>query len=180
LNHLPISEFVPIYGVDSKNGDINLFKDRWLKPPPARACESTGQTIDICQVIKSLSGMTASVGFADLGLSPGLVRPRLPVTSRTENGPHSYLPIIVEVWTVTLAGLTRTVCMLNIMILTYMYMMLTSGLHPSQHFFLAAGRHIKATDMIWPVVKQLIRSQRRIQAFDATTGQKREPFPRGR
>ena len=53
--------------------------------------------------------------------------------------------------------------------------MLTSGqnnFHPSQNFFLAAARHIKATDMIRPVVEQLIRLQRGIQAFDATTGRK--------
>jgi hypothetical protein len=39
-------------------------------------------------------------------------------------------------------------------------------------FFLAAGRHIKATDMIQPLVEQLVRLQRGIQAFDATTGRK--------
>ena len=47
-----------------------------------------------------------------------------------------------------------------------------NNFHPSQNFFLAAGRHIKATDMIQPVVEQLIRLQRGIQAFDATTGRK--------
>ena len=53
--------------------------------------------------------------------------------------------------------------------------MLTSGqnnFHPSQNFFLATGKHINATDMIQPVVEQLIRLQRGIQAFDATTGRK--------
>jgi hypothetical protein len=44
-----------------------------------------------------------------------------------------------EVWTVTLAGLSRKVCMLNIMSLTC-----GDNFHPSQNFFLAAGRHIKA------------------------------------
>jgi hypothetical protein len=47
-----------------------------------------------------------------------------------------------------------------------------NNFHPSQNFFLAAGKHIKATDMIRPVVEQLIRLQRGIQAFDATTGRK--------
>ncbi|KAN0072795.1 hypothetical protein V8E54_008909 [Elaphomyces granulatus] len=56
---------------------------------------------------------------------------------------------------VTLAGLPRM-----------------NNFHPSQNFFLAAGRHIKATDMIRPVVEQLVRLQRGIQAFDATTGRK--------
>jgi hypothetical protein len=47
-----------------------------------------------------------------------------------------------------------------------------NNFHPSQNFFFAAGRHIKATDMVQPVVEQLIRLQREIQAFDVTTGRK--------
>ena len=37
LNHVPISKFAPIYGVDSKNGGINRIEDAWIKPHPARA-----------------------------------------------------------------------------------------------------------------------------------------------
>jgi hypothetical protein len=90
LNHLPISAFAPIYGVDSKNGEINLIKDRWIKSHPARAlCESTGHSTDVRQV---------NVSLWNDGLSG--------VRSKRWNP--------FEVWTVTLAGLPRTVCMLNI------------------------------------------------------------------
>ncbi|KAN0075152.1 hypothetical protein V8E54_007763, partial [Elaphomyces granulatus] len=130
LDHVPISKFGPIYGVDSKNGGINLIEDAWIKPHPARAlCESTGRTTD----------RQINVSIWNDGLSG--------VRSKRWNP--------FEVWTVTLAGLTRT-----------------NNFHPSQNFFLAAGRHIKATDMIQPVVEQLVRLQRGIQAFDATTGRK--------
>src|SRR5467141_600853 len=94
LDHVPISKFGPIYGVDSKNGGINLIEDAWIKPHPARAlCESTGRTTDVRQI---------NVSIWNDGLSG--------VRSKRWNP--------FEVWTVTLAGLTRTVRMLSIMSLT--------------------------------------------------------------
>ena len=90
LDHIPISKFGPIYDVDSKNGKIDLIKDdAWIKPHPARAlCESTG-TSDVRQI---------NVSIWNDGLSG--------VRSKRWNP--------FEVWTVTLAGLTRTVRMLSI------------------------------------------------------------------
>ena len=90
LDHVPMSKFGPIYGVDSKNGKINLIKDdAWVKPHPARAlCESTGQTTDVRQI---------NVSIWNDGLSG--------VRSKRWNP--------FEVWTVTLAGLTRTVRILS-------------------------------------------------------------------
>jgi hypothetical protein len=93
LNHIPISKFAPIYGVDSKNGGINPIE---VKPHPARAlCESTGQTTDVRQI---------NVSIWNDGLSG--------VRSKRWNP--------FEAWTVTFAGLPRTVriYMLNIMSLT--------------------------------------------------------------
>ena len=94
LNHVPVSKFAPIYGVDSKNGSINPIKGTWIRPHPARAlCESPGQATDVRQV---------NVSVWNDGLSG--------VRSKRWNP--------FEVWTVTLAGLSRTVRMLNMMSLT--------------------------------------------------------------
>ena len=51
LDHVPISKVGPIYGIDSKNGEINPIEDAWIKPHPARALyESTGRTTDARQI----------------------------------------------------------------------------------------------------------------------------------
>jgi hypothetical protein len=94
LNHIPLSSFAPIYGIDSKNGEIDSIKNAWIKQHPARAlCESTGQTTDVRQV---------NISIWNDGLSG--------VRSKRWNP--------FEVWTITLAGLPRKVCMPNITRLT--------------------------------------------------------------
>jgi len=87
LNVIPLSKFASIYGIDSKNGVIHPIE---IKPHPARAlCESTGQTTDVRQV---------NISIWNDGLSG--------VRSKRWNP--------FEVWTVTLAGLSRKVRMLSI------------------------------------------------------------------
>ena len=89
LNHIPISKFAPIYGVDSKNGEVNPINDAWVKPHPARAlCESTGRTIDVRQI---------NISIWNDGLSG--------VRSKRWNP--------FEAWTFTLAGLPRIVRILD-------------------------------------------------------------------